>query len=369
MQPALQLLDRCAGGSTIPCMHPTLNRRAFLRNSLLLAGAAALCRPLSYAADLQGKPLPANKRERMLAWLAGDIDYVPAAFFMHFDAEHKVGLPAAQKHTEFFRQTEMDFVKIQYEQQYTPLEWLQKPSDWAKLQPHGLDFYEAQLVTVRELVKNHKSEALVVMTPYSPWMWAGHSATLPVLLRHMKEDPEAVKRGLDTLTESQMLFVRECIKIGVDGFYMATQGSETGQFDDPQLFHKYVKPSDLVAMRAATAACPFNILHVCDYNAPYASYDAVSDYPGHVVNCNPQLTTRTMSWQEIGSLFKRPCCGGLEKKGVLSKGTPAEVEKATTELLRAAPRRFMLGSECTVPSGIQDNLRTAIRTAHAFKRA
>lgn len=350
-------------------MKSNLNRRSFLKNSLLLAGAAALGRSRCYATDIRGQALPANKRERMLAWLNGDLDYVPAAFFMHFDADHKVGLPSARQHEAYFRQTEMDFVKIQYEQHYPPLDWLQLPSDWAKLQPRGLDFYEPQLVTVRELVKNLKHEALVIMTLYSPFMWAGHSATLPVLLRHMKEDPAAVKRGLDVLTESQMLFVRECIKIGVDGFYMATQGSETGQFDDPQLFHQYVKPSDLVAMRAATAACPFNILHVCDYNAPYASYEAVADYPGHVVNCNPQLTTRTMSWQEVGALFQRPAFGGLEKKGVLSKGSAAEIEATTTALLRQAPRRFMLGSECTVPSESSwENLRTAARTAHAFKR-
>ena len=36
-------------------------------------------------------------------------------------------------------------------------------------------------------------------------------------------------------------------------------------------------------------ACPFNILHVCDYVAPYANYEAVYDYTGHVVNCNVKL--------------------------------------------------------------------------------
>ena len=55
---------------------------------------------------------------------------------------------------------------------------------------------------------------------------------------------------------------------------MSTQGSETGQFNDPRILKNYIKPADLVAMNEATSKCPFNILHVCDYNAPYASYDA-----------------------------------------------------------------------------------------------
>ena len=49
-------------------------------------------------------------------------------------------------------------------------------------------------------------------------MWAEQCATLPVLHRHMLENPEAVKRGLNALVEIQLLYVKECIKIGVDGF-------------------------------------------------------------------------------------------------------------------------------------------------------
>jgi uroporphyrinogen decarboxylase len=263
----------------------------------------------------------------------------------------------------------MDFVKIQYEQHYTPLDWLRTPADWSKLEVRGKDFYEPVFVAVRELVKNLKREAMIVMTLYSPFMWAGHVATLPRLLKHMKQDPEAVKKGLTVLTESQMIFVKECIRLGVDGFYMSTQGAESGQFDDPRLFEQYVKPSDLVAMHEAMAKCPLNILHVCDYNAPYASYEAVADYPGHLVNCSPELVGREMSWPALAALFKRPMFGGLAKRGVLSTGTQAEVESATLDLLTKAPARFMLGSECTVPGKTPwDNLRAAVRTAHQFKK-
>ena len=175
---------------------------------------------------------------------------------------------------------------------------------------------------MRKIVKAKKREALVLMTLYSPFMWAGHSATFPVLLRHMEEDPDAVKRGLDTLVESQLIFVRACIDAGVDGFYMSTQGSETGQFSNPSLFRNYVKPSDLVAMREASSRCPFNIVHVCDYNGPYSNYDAVLDYPGQVVSCCPRLTERTLSWQQVSALFKRPGMGGMERKGTIYSGEP-----------------------------------------------
>jgi hypothetical protein len=85
-----------------------MNRRTFLS----LSGAAALTRT-SLAA-----PAPASKRERMLAWLAGQgaPNYTPAAFFLHFGNDYKSGSAAAKRHLEFFRHTYMDFLKIQFEQ-------------------------------------------------------------------------------------------------------------------------------------------------------------------------------------------------------------------------------------------------------------
>jgi uroporphyrinogen decarboxylase len=303
----------------------------------------------------------------MLAWLAGQSspNYTPAAFFLHFGDDYKAGSAAAKRHLEFFRHTDMDFVKIQFEQTYSRQEFLQKPADWSRLKLAGLDFYEPLLQTVRELVKAEKKNSLILMTLYSPFMCAGHCATAPVLLQHLEENPEAVKKGLEILTESQLLFVRACIKAGVDGFYTSTQGSEANRFSNPAIFTKYVKPYDLVSMNEIAIACPFNILHVCDYVAPYADYDAVFEYPGHVINCNTNLTGRQMSGQEITKLFKRPFIGGLDRHGVIAKGTPAQVEAEIRQVVKNAPRPFLLGADCTVEADTSwDRLKHAISVAH-----
>ncbi|MFL6451512.1 MAG: hypothetical protein ACJ746_28115 [Bryobacteraceae bacterium] len=39
-----------------------------------------------------------------------------------------------------------------------------------------------------------------------------------------------MKKGFEILTESQLLFVRACIKEGVDGFYASTQGGEAQRY-------------------------------------------------------------------------------------------------------------------------------------------
>jgi uroporphyrinogen decarboxylase len=206
------------------------------------------------------------------------------------------------------------------------------------------------------------------MTLYSPFMCAGHCATSPVLLRHLEENPEAVKKGLEILTESQMLFVRACVKEGIDGFYTSTQGSEAKRFSNPAIFSRYVKPFDLVAMKEIDSACPFNILHVCDYNAPYADYDAVLDYPGHVVNCNVKLTEREIPATQIAKQFRRPFMGGLDRHGVVANGTPAQVEAEIRRVLKNAPRQMILGADCTVEADTNwDRLKHAISIAHQIR--
>jgi len=303
----------------------------------------------------------------MLGWLGGQgiPNYTPAAFFLHFGNDYKAGPAAAKRHLEFFRHTDMDFLKIQFEQTYSRQEFLQKPSDWSKLKLAKLDFYEPLLQAVRELVRAEKKNSLILMTLYSPFMCAGHCAGAPVLLRHMEEDPEAVKKGLEILTESQLLFVRACIREGIDGFYASTQGGEAGRFSNPALFSKYVKPFDLVSMKEAASACPFNILHVCDYVAPYASYDAYGDYPGHIVNCNVKLADRHIPAQEIAAYFKRPFMGGLDRHGVIASGSSADLEAEIRRVVKSAPPKFILGADCTVEADTSwDRLRQAIAVAH-----
>jgi uroporphyrinogen decarboxylase len=341
-----------------------MNRRNFLKLSPIVSGSVVAAR---YGLASAAVARPANKRERMFQWLAGqtDPDYTPAAFFLHFGPEYKDGSAAARRHLEFFRHTDMDFVKIQFEQTYERQAFLRNPADWSRLALRKLDFYEPLLQTVRELVKAAKKEALILMTLYSPFMCAGHCATTPVLLRHLEENPEAVKRGIGILVESQLIFVRACVRAGIDGFYMSTQGSETKQFSNPRIFTEYVRPSDLFAMKEVSAACPFNILHVCDYVAPYDSYDAVRDYPGQVVNCNPKLTTRTLTLREISNFFKRPYMGGMDRHGILTTGTPEEIESEVKRVVKSAPRQFILGADCTVPNNTDWNrLRQCISAAH-----
>ena len=55
-------------------------------------------------------------------------------------------------------------------------------------------------------------------------------------------------------------------------------------------------------------------------------------------------------------------------EGVIGTGTDEEIRRAVTDVLRAAPDRFVLGADYTVPADTRwESLRTGIATAHAFR--
>jgi uroporphyrinogen decarboxylase len=346
-------------------MSNSTSRRRFLHSAIGVAAAAA-------ATTATGRETMAtlSKRDAVLTLLekAGRQPYIPAAFFIHFDPAFHFGAAAVEKHLEYFRHTGMDFVKIQYERTFPPIPAIRKAADWASMPSYPLDFYKPVLSAVEGLVKAAKREALVLVTLYSPFMCAGHTTSLPLLTAHLEEDPDAVRKGLEAITGSLMRFVKECVRLGVDGFYASTQGGEAGRFRDPGTFARHVKPFDLVLMNEMKRTCPFNILHVCDYNGPYSDLSPYVDYPGHVVNCNPQLKERRLPWAEISRMFGRPCMGGVDRHDPLWSGGPAEIGRVVTAALNEASRPFMLGADCTLAAGVPwANIRAAIDAAHAYR--
>jgi len=311
-----------------------------------------------------------NRRDTMLSLIQNTAlpDYIPAAFFLHFDSAYHQGQAAIDKHLEFFRSTDMDFVKIQYEQPFPPSTPIRKPGDWAHVPLCSEEYFEAPIHVVEGLIKAVKSEALVIMTLYSPLMWATHLDENADITHHLREDPEAVKKGLAIMTENVLTFARACKRAGIDGFYASSQGGEAFRFPDSSIFQKYIKPTDL-AVWDEISSCSFNILHICDYEGGYDDLTPFLNYPGHVVNSSLMLGDRSLTPEDVSQLFGRPFMGGLERKGVLATGNLEAIRQTVTDVLVQAPERFILAADCTVPSDTPwEHLKTAIEIARRYRK-
>ncbi len=168
-----------------------------------------------------------NKRELMLSLAAGEApeSYTPAAFFLHFGPQYQEGRAAIERHLQFFRHTGMDLVKIQYEQGMAEFP-ITSPADWAHARRLTEEDFAPTVEVVRGLVEAAGKDAVVVLTLYSPFMWARHLAGDALLEEHLREHPVQASKGLNISTENVLTLVRAAKKAGVDGFYASSQGGE-----------------------------------------------------------------------------------------------------------------------------------------------
>jgi uroporphyrinogen decarboxylase len=357
-----------------------MKKRDFLKSSVYALGGLSL---LSRSAVAMATEKPAftagkapaylantsNKREKVLAVLdqSKPNEYVPAAFFLHFD--EKLGQGAIDSHLQYFRATNMDFVKVQYEIVVPHIDEIKTPKDWAKIPVYKKDFFEPQLAVIEALAKELRSEALILPTVYSPLTLAFQTVGKDAI-EHARQDPDAVAVGMKNLSESIVNYIDEAIRRGADGFYLSTQGGNSGLFGESELFDKLVRPYDLIVSQEASDKALLNILHICDYGENYyTDINRFASYPGSVINApNILLNGSPIRLKDVQKTFGRPVMGGIDRLGVIAKGSEAEALAEVDKVLADAAPNFILGADCTVPSDVPwQKLRAVIDYAHDWR--
>ncbi|MDR1543061.1 MAG: hypothetical protein LBS50_01360 [Prevotellaceae bacterium] len=353
-----------------------MNKREFLKTSLVAVGGLGLLPNLTISAFADGnqndkqkkfakKTLQVNKREKLLSVLdqSKPNRYVPAAFFMHFN--EKFGQPAVQRHIEYFRATNMDMMKVQYELSVPKLD-IKKAEDWAKVPVYGKDFFEPELALIEVLAKELKSETMILPTVYCPFNLALQTLGFNVV-QHAKENPDAVAKGLQNLTESVLIYVREAIKRGADGFYYSTQGGDSKHFAETDLFKKLIAASDMPVLQEISDNALLNILHICDYESQYNEILKFRNYPASIINPPFELKNGDrIRVKNVQEEFHRPVMGGLYRHSVISGGNFNQIQPEIDNLMHEAPQNFILAADCTVHSDWQ-TLRQVIDYAHDWR--
>ncbi len=314
-----------------------------------------------------GKLNITTKREVMNQLLDGKTfeNYVPTVFFMHFPAGK--GRDAVYYHVRHLNLTGVDLLKIQFEQQQPKLK-MQTLADWQKIQPLPADFYAPTIDIVKEVFDIVGRETMVIPTVYSAFQTLRMQIGIPSVIRWAKEAPDEVLRALRIYNDALLGFVRQAKAIGIDGFFMPTQGGESIYNEVPDFYERFIRPFDMELMTECTTGTHCNILHICDWEGPYDSLDRFESYPGEIVNTPNVVAGKPYTPNDAARQFGRIVLGGLERKGVINKGTPEEVKAEVARLLAARPAHYMLGAECTIDNRTSiENIRMAVDMAHGKK--
>ena len=313
-----------------------------------------------------------SKRERILQVLdqSRPNEYVPAAFFLHF--ENKLGRKAVQDHKDFYRATNMDFVKVFYEIAVPKVD-INSGSDWEKVPVYGEDFFAPQVAVIADLAREFGNEAFVLPTVYSPLALAhqtlGRGKDFKKLIT---ENPKAFGKAIKNLSLSIENYLRAARKAGADGFYISTQGGDGNSIPE-KIWKEQVRQWDKHVSEVANEIGEINILHICDYGTPFKNAEALygfADYPASIINVPLKFSDgSTLNLKEAQKRFGRPIFGGLERLGVIAKGSVEEAKAEVDKVLENASPNFILGADCTVPGTTDwETLRAIIDYAHTWRQ-
>lgn len=313
-----------------------------------------------------------NRREVILQVLdqSRPNEYVPAAFFLHF--ENKLGRKAVQDHKDFYRATNMDFVKVFYEIVVPQID-IRNGKDWERVPVYDEDFFAPQVAVIEDLAREFGKEAFILPTVYSPLALAHQTLGRDKDLKKLaEEDPKAFGQAIKNLSLSIENYLRAARKHGADGFYVSSQGGD-GNSLSPKIWKEYVREWDKHVSEVANEIGEINILHICDYGTPFKNAEALyafTDYPASIINVPLNFSDgSTLNLKEAQQRFGRPIFGGLERLGVIATGTIEEAKKAVDKVLENAPQNFILGADCTVPGETDwEKLRAVIDYAHTWRQ-
>lgn len=318
-----------------------------------------------------------NKRERVMAALQGkEVDYVPGCFWRHFPPEESHGEIFVEKQIRYYRDTDVDFLKISCDGYFgwpaAVLKGLNEARELYGIKPLGKDhpFIREQIDRAAAIVKELKDECCIFYTVFCPMSCFRLEVGWDKMMECIKQDPEAVKYVCDVIAEDVCCLVEGLIReAGCDGIFYSVQNAEVTRFTASE-YRDWVTPSDTRVLNYANELGGVNILHCCGWDADAAGtvdrMEVWQDYQSASVNW--AMYVDKLDVEAAREFFGGRCVwGGFDnrRQGVLYCGRKDEIQGETRRLIEQGGRKgFILGPDCSLPDDIDlEHIRWVLEEA------
>jgi uroporphyrinogen decarboxylase len=304
-------------------------------------------------------------RERIQACFKGEIpDRTPIALWRHFPVDDQNPETLAASTLNFQNTYDFDIVKVTPASSFAVKDWgvddqwmgdsegsrrytkriINKPADWEKLKP--LDptspHLAGQLYCLRLLKKNLRPETPIIQTIFNPLSQAKNLAGNETLLAHLREHPEAVMKGLDTIAKTTSKFIEAAREVGIDGVFYAIQHAQAESMELDE-YKTFGLPHDQQVLES-TQELWCNMLHL---HGKDVFFSLLRLFNFQIVNWHDRETYPSLS--EAKALFKGTLCGGLRQDTLVFEDQAKVKEEAEDAIRQTKGQRFILGTGCVVP--------------------
>jgi len=305
-----------------------------------------------------------TKRERLEATVAGEpVDRPAVALWRHWPGDDQRAVDLARDTLDFQHTYDFDFVKCMPSSNYCIADWgaeswwvgndegtrtwrervIQQPEGWTKL--HVLDPYQGTLAEALRALdwigQGLEEGTPFIQTIFNPLAQAKNLAG-PRLLPHLRQHPDALKAGLETITESTIRFIEAARATGIAGIFLALQHATYDLLSEAE-YHEFGRPYDLRVLEA-TEGLWFNLVHL---HGNHIMFDLVADYPVQAINWHDRETQPSL--REALPRFSGALVGGLHRIDTMLRGTPQQVRaEAQAAVEETGGRRLIIGTGCVM---------------------
>ncbi|MCS7011216.1 MAG: hypothetical protein N2049_05890 [Anaerolineales bacterium] len=311
--------------------------------------------------------MPLTHRERLQACLADDasLDRPPVALWRHFPVDDQSPETLAAATLAFQQTYDFDFVKVSPASSFCLKDWgamdvwegdpegtrrytqrvIERPKDWETLpvlNPNKAPYLSGQLTCLRLLRENVPKETPILQTIFSPLAQAKNLVGGPRLIVHLRQYPEAVMKGLETIARTTQRFVEACVKIGIDGVFYAIQHAQADLLTLEE-YYRFGLGYDLKVLEAARSLwC--NVLHL---HGEHIYFHLTEKYDLPIVNWHDRHSHPSLA--EAQKQFADVVCGGIDQQTLVYRSRSEVIQQAEDAIRQTKGRRFILSAGCVVP--------------------
>lgn len=298
------------------------------------------------------------------------VERVPSSFWYHFvsfanhykaleDSNVKKTVYDGQKHAIEVMQP--DFIKIMSDGFFGhPSVWaneIKNAADLKKIKAVGGDhpWIDEQIKYVKEIADFAGEDVYKFYNIFSPLQYIRlkfeeYDEDFSIFTRLFFEDTEALMAAANEIAKDIKVLVERLFKeTKIDGIYYSVQSIQDKRVT-PELFKKYVEPSDLSVLNVINENTDKVLLHICGYGDYTNRLTDYVDYP--VSAFNWAIHSEGVSLAEGKEIFKgKPVFGGFDNSEgtLLYTGTEEELKDYVYKTLDATGTKGVaFGSDCTV---------------------
>jgi len=318
---------------------------------------------------------------RVEAAIAGEaVDRAPFGFWMHVPEIDRDARKLAPFTVDLYRRYQMDYVKVMFRSSWGVEDWgetvagfhpgrgywladhlpIREPEDWATLKrlPPDQGTLGEQLQLLRMVRDGVAGEAPVLATLFAPTMLAAHLAGEATFLRHLREAPDAVDAGLQTIAATLGDFADACLDQGADGLFYAIQHASHRVMPVAE-YQPLADRYDRAVLAEVHARSRLTKLHL---HGDALMFELLADFPAHVLNWYDRGGGPSLA--EARALTDRCLAGGIDHERTLLLGTPAEIAGEVTAAIRDLDGRgLMIAPGCGVPITVPERSLRMLRDA------